>query len=128
MEILVVILVFALPLVSVLLDKKKKNVPKVKSRRIVWPEDRPAAPGPDGIPAPGPQVTGRKQADAQGDRPGAHVRPETADAQAAAAAFMNSARSTRSKAEESQSGKKKEYSEKQKLIIYSEILKPKFDE
>lgn len=146
MEILVVILVFVLPLVSVLLDKKKRNIPKVKSKRIVWPDGRPADPLKPGTgrPVPGPQAPVRQQAAAQEDQSGTHVfpgagsskstgqakagKPAAADAMAAATAFMSSARSTRTKAEESQSDKKKEYTEKQKLIIYSEILKPKFDE
>ena len=48
MEILIVLLVFVLPVLSVILDdRKKKNMPKVKSKRIVWPDDKPPA-TPDG--------------------------------------------------------------------------------
>ncbi|MBO8479770.1 MAG: hypothetical protein IAB76_01465, partial [Bacteroidetes bacterium] len=44
MEIVILLLVFGLPILSVILDKnKKKGVPKVKSRPIVWPADKPAA-------------------------------------------------------------------------------------
>lgn len=152
MEIVILLLVFGLPILSVILDKnKKKGVPKVKSRPIVWPADKPAAqkkPGNAGTApaksaadgsirpaaAPGPA---RPTAAAAPARPAA-TAPEPApaspspvipDAGMAAASYMNETRSTASRAapavEEPQ--EKKKFSEKQKLIIYSEIMKPKFD-
>lgn len=152
MEIVILLLVFGLPILSVILDKnKKKGVPKVKSRPIVWPADKPAAqkksgsagtapakPTADGstrpAAAPGPA---RPTAAAAPARPAA-TAPEPApaspspvihDAGMAAASYMNETRSTASRAapavEEPQ--EKKKFSEKQKLIIYSEIMKPKFD-
>lgn len=183
MEILIVILVFVLPVLSVIFDKKKrKGVPRVKSKRIILPggqfspeaaetqakrkasvtghymsttvnpkkpaspvkeneartsparpvpavpADMPAQPEPGGgtiiskQPEFSPAVaTACTAADIPTSR--------QADAQVAAASFVNSTRSTRRKAEDAIGAeKKKEYSEKQKLIIYSEILKPKFDE
>lgn len=164
MEILIVILVFILPVLSVVFDKKKKkDVPRVKSKRISWPADKPAAPqsqavppepaparpttvrprpaGPaPAVPADGPARTrtdsgtvlrkqeGLSPVPAAADTAAGTPASRRADAQAAAASFVNSARSTRKKAEKAAGAEKKEYSEKQKLIIYSEILKPKFDE
>lgn len=151
MEIVILLLVFGLPILSVILDKnKKKGVPKVKSRPIVWPADKPAAqkkPGSAGAapakptadgstrPAAAPAAPARPAAAAApagpavaapGPAPAAPVFP---DAGTAAASYMNETRSTASRAapavEEPQ--EKKKFSEKQKLIIYSEIMKPKFD-
>ena len=47
----------------------------------------------------------------------------------AAASYMNETRSTASRAAQAveEPQEKKKFSEKQKLIIYSEIMKPKFD-
>lgn len=142
MEIVILLLVFGLPILSVILDKnKKKGVPKVKSRPIVWPADKPAAqkksgsagtapakPTADGSTRPaaaaaapaGPAVA------APGPAPAAPVFP---DAGTAAASYMNEARSTASRPAqaEKEPEEKKKFSEKQKLIIYSEIMKPKFD-
>lgn len=138
MEIVILLLVFGLPILSVILDKnKKKGVPKVKSRPIVWPADKPAAqkkPGSAGTapakptadgstrPAAAPAATAPEPAPAS-------PSPVIPDAGMAAASYMNETRSTASRAapavEESQ--EKKKFSEKQKLIIYSEIMKPKFD-
>lgn len=144
MEIVILLLVFGLPILSVILDKnKKKGVPKVKSRPIVWPADKPAAqkkPGSAGTapakptadgstrPAAAPAAPARPAATAPEPAPASpsHVIP---DAGMAAASYMNETRSTASRAapavEEPQ--EKKKFSEKQKLIIYSEIMKPKFD-
>lgn len=139
MEIVILLLVFGLPILSVILDKnKKKGVPKVKSRPIVWPADKPAAqkkpgsagtapakPTADGSTRPAAAPAGPAVA-APGPAPAAPVFP---DAGTAAASYMNETRSTASRAapavEEPQ--EKKKFSEKQKLIIYSEIMKPKFD-
>lgn len=138
MEIVILLLVFGLPILSVILDKnKKKGVPKVKSRPIVWPADKPAAqkkpgsagtapakPAADGStrPAAAPAATAPEPAPAS-------PSPVIPDAGMAAASYMNETRSTASRAapavEEPQ--EKKKFSEKQKLIIYSEIMKPKFD-
>ena len=138
MEIVILLLVFGLPILSVILDKKKKKgVPKVKSRPIVWPADKPAAqkkpgsagtapakPAADGStrPAAAPAATAPEPAPAS-------PSPVIPDAGMAAASYMNETRSTASRAapavEEPQ--EKKKFSEKQKLIIYSEIMKPKFD-
>lgn len=152
MEILITaILVFILPLLSVILDKKKRgNTPKVKSRRIVWTDGRPAAAGEPAAMPPRQQATGRQTGSAA-SLPRTDAIPEQdstaravqaaaaaerkrqeapADALSTAAAFMEAERSTRTKtkpAETAAAGGKKEYTEKQKLIIYSEILKPKFD-
>ena len=142
MEIVILLLVFGLPILSVILDKnKKKGVPKVKSRPIVWPADKPAAqkkPGSAGTapakptadgstrPAEAPAAPARPAATASEPAPASPVFP---DAGTAAASYMNETRSTASRAapavEEPQ--EKKKFSEKQKLIIYSEIMKPKFD-
>ena len=144
MEIVILLLVFGLPILSVILDKnKKKGVPKVKSRPIVWPADKPAAqkksgsagtapakPTADGStrPAAAPAAPARPAAPAPDPAP-ASTSPVIPDAGMAAASYMNETRSTASRAapavEEPQ--EKKKFSEKQKLIIYSEIMKPKFD-
>lgn len=144
MEIVILLLVFGLPILSVILDKnKKKGVPKVKSRPIVWPADKPAAqkkPGSAGTapakptadgstrPAAAPAAPARPAATAPEPAP-ASPSPVIPDAGMAAASYMNKTRSTASRAapavEEPQ--EKKKFSEKQKLIIYSEIMKPKFD-
>lgn len=144
MEIVILLLVFGLPILSVILDKnKKKGVPKVKSRPIVWPADKPAAqkkPGSAGTapakptadgstrPAAAPAAPARPAATAPEPAP-ASPSPVIPDAGMAAASYMNETRSTASRAapavEEPQ--EKKKFSEKQKLIIYSEIVKPKFD-
>ena len=144
MEILIVLLVFILPVLSVILDdRKKKNIPKVKSKRIVWPDDKPVQPAREKMrPAPGTAVPGQPEA----VKPAATAVPAPAaapgpirktdpgarrpDAKAASAGHMDSARSTKSRAPEEgrpQPEGKRTFSEKQKLIIYSEILKPKFD-
>ena len=144
MEILIVLLVFILPVLSVILDdRKKKNIPKVKSKRIVWPDDKPVQPAREKMrPAPGTAVPGQPEA----VKPAATAVPAPAaapgpirktdpgarrpDAKAASAGHMDSARSTKSRATEEgrpQPEGKRTFSEKQKLIIYSEILKPKFD-
>lgn len=153
MEIVILLLVFGLPILSVILDKnKKKGVPKVKSRPIVWPADKPAAqkksgsagtapakPTADGStrPAAAPAAPARPAAAAAPAGPAvaapgpapASPSPVIPDAGMAAASYMNETRSTASRAapavEEPQ--EKKKFSEKQKLIIYSEIMKPKFD-
>ena len=144
MEIVILLLVFGLPILSVILDKnKKKGVPKVKSRPIVWPADKPAAqkksgsagtapakPTADGStrPAAAPAAPARPAATTPEPAP-ASPSPVIPDAGMAAASYMNETRSTASRAapavEEPQ--EKKKFSEKQKLIIYSEIMKPKFD-
>lgn len=144
MEIVILLLVFGLPILSVILDKnKKKGVPKVKSRPIVWPADKPAAqkkPGSAGTapakptadgstrPAAAPAAPARPAATAPEPAP-ASPSPVIPDAGMAAASYMNETRSTASRpaqaVEEPQ--EKKKFSEKQKLIIYSEIMKPKFD-
>lgn len=144
MEIVILLLVFGLPILSVILDKnKKKGVPKVKSRPIVWPADKPAAqkkpgsartapakPAADGSTrhAAAPAAPARPAATAPEPAP-ASPSPVIPDAGMAAASYMNETRSTASRAapavEEPQ--EKKKFSEKQKLIIYSEIMKPKFD-
>lgn len=143
MEIVILLLVFGLPILSVILDKnKKKGVPKVKSRPIVWPADKPAAqkkpgsartapakPAADGSTrhAGAPAAPARPAATASEPAPASPVFP---DAGTAAASYMNETRSTASRpaqAVEKPEEKKKKFSEKQKLIIYSEIMKPKFD-
>lgn len=147
MEIVILLLVFGLPILSVILDKnKKKGVPKVKSRPIVWPADKPAAqkkpgsartapakPAADGSTrhAEAPAAPARPAATASEPAPASPASPSPVipDAGMAAASYMNETRSTASRAapavEEPQ--EKKKFSEKQKLIIYSEIMKPKFD-
>ena len=156
MEILIVLLVFVLPVLSVILDdRKKKNIPKVKSKRIVWPDDKPVQPAREKMrPAPGTAVPGQPEAvkpaatavPAPAAAPGPIRKTDTydpaaragltdpgarrPDAKAASAGHMDSARSTKSRATEEgrpQPEGKRTFSEKQKLIIYSEILKPKFD-
>lgn len=156
MEILIVLLVFILPVLSVILDdRKKKNIPKVKSKRIVWPDDKPVQPAREKMrPAPGTAVPGQPEAvkpaatavPAPAAAPGPIRKTDTydpaaragltdpgarrPDAKAASAGHMDSARSTKSRATEEgrpQPEGKRTFSEKQKLIIYSEILKPKFD-
>lgn len=142
MEIVILLLVFGLPILSVILDKnKKKGVPKVKSRPIVWPADKPAAqkkPGSAGTvpakptadgstrPAEAPAAPARPAATAPEPAPASPVFP---DAGTAAASYMNETRSTASRAAQAveEPQEKKKFSEKQKLIIYSEIMKPKFD-
>lgn len=142
MEIVILLLVFGLPILSVILDKnKKKGVPKVKSRPIVWPADKPAAqkkPGSAGTapakptadgstrPAEAPAAPARPAATASEPAPASPVFP---DAGTAAASYMNEARSTASRPAQAieKPQEKKKFSEKQKLIIYSEIMKPKFD-
>lgn len=142
MEIVILLLVFGLPILSVILDKnKKKGVPKVKSRPIVWPADKPAAqkkPGSAGTapakpttdgstrPAAAPAAPARPAATAPEPAPASPVFP---DAGTAAASYMNETRSTASRAAQAVEvpEEKKKFSEKQKLIIYSEIMKPKFD-
>lgn len=144
MEIVILLLVFGLPILSVILDKKKKKgVPKVKSRPIVWPADKPAAqkkPGSAGTapakptadgstrPAAAPAAPARPAATAPEPAP-ASPSPVIPDAGTAAASYMNEARSTASRPAqaEKEPEEKKKFSEKQKLIIYSEIMKPKFD-
>lgn len=142
MEIVILLLVFGLPILSVILDKnKKKGVPKVKSRPIVWPADKPAAqkkpgsartapakPAADGSTrhAEAPAAPARPAATASEPAPASPVFP---DAGTAAASYMNEARSTASRPAQAveKPQEKKKFSEKQKLIIYSEIMKPKFD-
>lgn len=142
MEIVILLLVFGLPILSVILDKnKKKGVPKVKSRPIVWPADKPAAqkkpgsartapakPAADGSTrhAEAPAAPARPAATASEPAPASPVFP---DAGTAAASYMNETRSTASRAAQAveEPEEKKKFSEKQKLIIYSEIMKPKFD-
>lgn len=144
MEIVILLLVFGLPILSVILDKnKKKGVPKVKSRPIVWPADKPAAqkkpgsartapakPTADGStrPAEAPAAPARPAATAPEPAP-ASPSPVIPDAGMAAASYMNETRSTASRAAQAveEPQEKKKFSEKQKLIIYSEIMKPKFD-
>lgn len=154
MEILIVLLVFILPVLSVILDdRKKKNIPKVKSKRIVWPDDKPVQPAREKMrPAPGTADPGRPVKPASTAVPAPAAAPDPIrrpdsydpaaragltdpgarrpDAKAASAGHMDSARSTKSRATEEgrpQPEGKRTFSEKQKLIIYSEILKPKFD-
>lgn len=144
MEIVILLLVFGLPILSVILDKnKKKGVPKVKSRPIVWPADKPAAqkkpgsartapakPAADGSTrhAEAPAAPARPAATASEPAP-ASPSPVIPDAGMAAASYMNETRSTASRAAQAveEPQEKKKFSEKQKLIIYSEIMKPKFD-
>lgn len=144
MEIVILLLVLGLPILSVILDKnKKKGVPKVKSQPIVWPADKPAAqkksgsagtapakPTADGStrPAAAPAAPARPAATAPEPAP-ASPSPVIPDAGMAAASYMNETRSTASRAApaEKEPEEKKKFSEKQKLIIYSEIMKPKFD-
>lgn len=151
MEILIVLLVFVLPVLSVILDdRKKKNMPKVKSKRIVWPDDkpsrekmrpapgtgdpgRPVKPASTAVPAPAAAPDPIRRPDTYDSTAGAGMTDSGArrpDAKAASAGHMDSARSTKSRVpeeEQRQPEEKKTFSEKQKLIIYSEILKPKFD-
>lgn len=143
MEIVILLLVFGLPILSVILDKnKKKGVPKVKSRPIVWPADKPAAqkkPGNAGTAPAKPAADGSiRPAAAPGPARPAATAPEPApaspspvipDAGMAAASYMNETRSTASRPAQAveKPEEKKKFSEKQKLIIYSEIMKPKFD-
>ena len=151
MEILIVLLVFVLPVLSVILDdRKKKNMPKVKSKRIVWPDDkpvrekmrpapgtgdpgRPVKPASTAVPAPAAAPDPIRRPDTYDSAAGAGLTDSGArrpDAKAASAGHMDSARSTKSRVpeeEQRQTEGKKTFSEKQKLIIYSEILKPKFD-
>lgn len=151
MEILIVLLVFVLPALSVILDdRKKKNMPKVKSKRIVWPDDkpsrekmrpapgtgdpgRPVKPASTAVPAPAAAPDPIRRPDTYDSAAGAGLTDSGArrpDAKAASAGHMDSARSTKSRVpeeEQRQPEEKKTFSEKQKLIIYSEILKPKFD-
>ena len=151
MEILIVLLVFVLPVLSVILDdRKKKNMPKVKSKRIVWPDDKPVrekmrpAPGTDdpgrpvkpastAVPAPAATPDPIRRPDSYDSAAGAGLTDSGArrpDAKTASAGHMDRARSTKSRVpeeEQRQPEEKKTFSEKQKLIIYSEILKPKFD-
>lgn len=139
MEIVILLLVFGLPILSVILDKnKKKGVPKVKSRPIVWPADKPAAqkkPGSAGTAPAKPAADGSTRPAAAPARPAATASepapasPVFPDAGMAAASYMNETRSTASRAAQAveEPQEKKKFSEKQKLIIYSEIMKPKFD-
>lgn len=139
MEIVILLLVFGLPILSVILDKnKKKGVPKVKSRPIVWPADKPAAqkkPGSAGTAPAKPAADGSTRPAAAPARPAATASepapasPVFPDAGTAAASYMNETRSTASRAAQAveEPQEKKKFSEKQKLIIYSEIMKPKFD-
>lgn len=139
MEIVILLLVFGLPILSVILDKnKKKGVPKVKSRPIVWPADKPATqkkPGSAGTAPAKPAADGSTRHAAAPARPAATASepapaaPVFPDAGTAAASYMNEARSTASRPAqaEKEPEEKKKFSEKQKLIIYSEIMKPKFD-
>lgn len=145
MEIVILLLVFGLPILSVILDKnKKKGVPKVKSRPIVWPADKPAAqkkPGSARTAPAKPAADGSTRPAAAPARPAASAEPAATasepapaspvfpDAGTAAANYMNEARSTASRPAQAveKAEEKKKFSEKQKLIIYSEIMKPKFD-
>lgn len=139
MEIVILLLVFGLPILSVILDKnKKKGVPKVKSRPIVWPADKPAAqkkPGSARTAPAKPAADGSTRHAAAPARPAATASepapasPVFPDAGTAAASYMNEARSTASRPAQAveKPEEKKKFSEKQKLIIYSEIMKPKFD-
>lgn len=137
MEILIVILVFVLPVLSVIFDKKKrKGVPRVKSKRIILPGGQfsPEAAETQAKRKASATVNPKKPASpVKGDEARTSTAAGTptsrqADAQTVADAFVSSARSTRRKDGNAAGTEKKEYSEKQKLIIYSEILKPKFDE
>lgn len=139
MEIVILLLVFGLPILSVILDKnKKKGVPKVKSRPIVWPADKPAAqkkPGSARTAPAKPAADGSTRHAAAPARPAATASepapasPVFPDAGTAAASYMNEARATASRPAQAveKPEEKKKFSEKQKLIIYSEIMKPKFD-
>lgn len=133
MEIVILLLVFGLPILSVILDKnKKKGVPKVKSRPIVWPADKPTAqkkPGSAGTAPAKPAAPAASAGPAVATPEPAPAAPVFPDAGTAAASYMNEARSTASRPAqaEKEPEEKKKFSEKQKLIIYSEIMKPKFD-
>ena len=142
MEIVILLLVFGLPILSVILDKnKKKGVPKVKSpahrmargQACCAEEARKRRHGSgktDGgrkhAPAEAPAAPARPAATASEPAPASPVFP---DAGTAAASYMNETRSTASRAAQAveEQQEKKKFSEKQKLIIYSEIMKPKFD-
>ena len=144
MEILIVILVFVLPVLSVIFDKKKrKGVPRVKSKRIILPGGQFSPEAAETQAKRKASVTGhymsttvnpkKPASPVKGDEARTSTAAGTptsrqADAQIVADAFVSSARSTRRKDGNAAGTEKKEYSEKQKLIIYSEILKPKFDE
>lgn len=144
MEILIVILVFVLPVLSVIFDKKKrKGVPRVKSKRIILPGGQFSPEAAETQAKRKASVTGHymsttvnpkkpaspvKEDEARTSTAAGTPTSRQADAQTVADAFVSSARSTRGKDGNAAGTEKKEYSEKQKLIIYSEILKPKFDE
>ncbi|HIT46717.1 MAG TPA: hypothetical protein IAC35_02530 [Candidatus Cryptobacteroides merdipullorum] len=144
MEILIVILVFVLPVLSVIFDKKKrKGVPRVKSKRIILPGGQFSPEAAETQAKRKASVTGHymsttvnpkkpaspvKENEARTSPAAGTPTSRQADAQTVADAFVSSARSTRRKDGNAAGTEKKEYSEKQKLIIYSEILKPKFDE
>ena len=144
MEILIVILVFVLPVLSVIFDKKKrKGVPRVKSKRIILPGGQFSPEAAETQAKRKASVTGHymsttvnpkkpaspvKEDEARTSTAAGTPTSRQADAQTVADAFVSSARSTRRKDGNAAETEKKEYSEKQKLIIYSEILKPKFDE
>lgn len=144
MEIVILLLVFGLPILSVILDKnKKKGVPKVKSRPIVWPADKPAAQKKPGSARTAPAKPAADGSTRHAEAPAAPARPAATapepapaspspvipDAGMVAASYMNETRSTASRAAQAveEPQEKKKFSEKQKLIIYSEIMKPKFD-
>ena len=141
MEILIVILVFVLPVLSVIFDKKKrKGVPRVKSKRIILPGGQFSPEAAETQAKRKASVTGHymsttvnpkkpavKEDEARTSPAAGTPTSRQADAQTVADAFVNSARSTRRKDGNAAGKEKKEYSEKQKLIIYSEILRPKFD-
>lgn len=152
MEILTILLVFALPLLSVILDKKKKSgTPKVKSRRIVLPGGQVSPEAADTQARRKATVTGHYMSTTVNPKkPAAPVKGDEARSAAVAAAEYEAvtagdkpaARAGRqaatagrrsreagkpgNPAETEENGKK--FSERQKLIIYSELLKPKFDE
>lgn len=141
MEIVILLLVFGLPILSVILDKnKKKGVPKVKSRPIVWPADKPAAQKKPGSARTAPAKPAADGSTRHAEAPAAPARPAATASEPApaspvfpdagtAASYMNEARSTASRPAQAveKPEEKKKFSEKQKLIIYSEIMKPKFD-
>ena len=152
MEILIVILVFVLPVLSVIFDKKKrKGVPRVKSKRIILPGGQFSPEAAETQAKRKASVTGHYMSTTVNPKkPAAPVKGDEARSAAVAAAeyeavtagdkpaaraghqAATAGRRTReagkpgNPAETEENGKK--FSERQKLIIYSELLKPKFDE
>ena len=136
-EVLIPILFFALPVVISLLDKrakKQKGVPPVQARPVVFPAQDDARPDGEVVlenrshprlrkrEGPADEVGGRGPAQPDVFRDDLPIRPEAPSDEGQRAIH----REEKEKKVQEEGPQKLEI-DKKKLILYSEILKPKYD-